>query len=95
MERLTEIEHDIVRRVDDIVDASLPHRFERLHEPLGRRADGDPANIAGDVSLTETRLIDLHLYEIRRGLKNGHVSQRIELHRQLQDGRELFGDTAI
>ena len=83
MERLAHIEHYIVRCIHHIIDTSLTHGFKRLYQPLGRRAHRYIADIPGNIPLTETRLIDLYTHKIRRWLKNGHVSQRIDLHRQL------------
>jgi len=36
VERVTELEHHVVRCVYDIVDRRLPQRFEALPQPIGR-----------------------------------------------------------
>jgi len=65
MERLANIEHHIIRRIDDIVDTALTDRFEALFEPIRRRADFHTFDISSDVSTTEAWLLNRNGYRIR------------------------------
>ena len=45
MQRLADVEHHVIRRVYDIVDAFLADTLKRRTQPIGRRPDADTRNV--------------------------------------------------
>ena len=76
MQRLADIEHDVIRRIDDIVDRALADRFEEIPKPFGRWPDLYTANVACDIARTERRFIYFDGDRIRCGRKFGDFSER-------------------
>ncbi len=66
--RLPESVHEIVGRVDHVVDRSQPHRFETPHQPLGTRAHGDAAHHQTHVAGTAGAIVNAHRHSPARAL---------------------------
>ena len=61
VEGLAHLHHDVVRNVDDIVDALHSDGLEALHQPRRRRTHAEAAHTLSDVSSAVTRVFDLDL----------------------------------
>src|SRR5665213_115984 len=94
MQRLPEIEHDVVRSIDNVIDASLPYRFQKVFEPFGRGSYFHTADVSCNVTRAKGRLLYLDRYGIGR-LQRDRVAKRIEFHWHSQNGRQFFCDSAM
>ena len=58
--RLVQLEHDVVGGIHHVVDGAHPYRFQPAAKPLGRRADGSPANHGRVEAGAGFRILDGH-----------------------------------
>ena len=89
MERLTALEHHVVRHVDDIVHALDAHRRQPVDEPLRARADPDAPDHAGRIEGAHVWRMDLDGHALggpARAFERprvGHVERAGEQQRRL------------
>src|SRR5439155_24755410 len=97
VQRLAELEHDVVRDIDNVVDRPLAERDQALLHPLGRRRDLDPFYDRRQVATAQVRRLNLHrytafdlsaaLFVIERRLAYGLARQRGDLAGDAEDGQ--------
>ena len=93
VQRVAELEHDVVRDVDDVVDRALPRRLQPLLHPARRGPHRDALDDRGDVARAEVRVGDRD----GGGVLDGLVALRgfavRQSQRRAEDGGRLAGDT--
>lgn len=97
VQRLAELEHDVVGYVHDVVDAAQADGFQTPDEPVGAGADADALDQAGDVEGTEIRLQDLDAGQAVDGGglgKLGRIRRRRQ-HASLEGGGDLVGQAQV
>ena len=76
MERLAELEHHVVRDVDDVVDGAHTRRDQALLDPGGRRPDAYPGEERRRETRTGDRVLDTHIEVPARPLRQA-VDRRL------------------
>src|SRR3989338_2591772 len=95
MEWLAHMEHDVVGRIDDIVDGTLSNCLETVAEPRGRRTHLYPADVCGDVAGRERGTLQRDRDAVRKRFEPRFNAQWIRNEREFQNRREFLGDTAV
>ena len=58
VQRLSEFQHDVIGRIGDIVDGSLPERFQSRLEPIWRGPDLYPGDVTAAISSAQVGIRD-------------------------------------
>ena len=67
VQRLAELQHDVVGDIDDVIDRSHACRQQSPPHPFKRRTDLDVADNTGTVARAEIGVLYRHLYHLRGG----------------------------
>ena len=99
VQRLPQLEHDVVRDVDDVVDRPLAERDQALLHPLGRRRDLDALDDGRQVAAAEIRRFDLDRctsldcrttrFVVERWFAHGLAGQRCNFTGDTEDGQPV------
>ena len=95
MERLADIQHHVVGRVDDIIDGALPHRFNRPLKPRGRRTDLHALHQRAHIPRAFLRVFDRYREFIRLWKCRDGFTERVTLERRIANSRELLRESAM
>ena len=99
VEGLAELEHDVVRDIDDVVDRPLAERDQALLHPFWRGADPDPFYGGRQVAAAEIRRFDLDRctsldcrttrFVVERWFAHGLAGQRCNFTGDTEDGQPV------
>ena len=92
VQRVAELEHDVVRDVDDVVDRALPGGLQPLLHPARRGPDADALDDRRDVARAEVRVVDRHGGGVLDGLVALGVVVVREAQLRAEDGSRLARD---
>src|SRR5216683_3889268 len=95
MQRMAELQHDVIGNVDDVADAGDARSFEAVFQPFWRGLDFHVSNDSSSEAAAEFRGLDFYFYGVAGFRRTFRRLGRNAFERQLVDGADFACDSVM